>query len=84
MMLSRKKSFLITVLAKSLTLKCLFFFCHFAFSRASPMAHGGSQARAPIRAVAADLHHSHSNKGSEPLVKTTPQLMAMSDHLPTE
>ena len=38
----------------------------FFFFRAVPMAYGGSQARAQIRAVAAGLHHSHSNAGSEP------------------
>ena len=37
---------------------CLFF-------RAAPTAYGGSQARGPIRATAAGLHHSHSNVGSE-------------------
>ena len=35
------------------------------FSRAIPMAYGGSQARGLIRAVAAGLHHSHSNARSE-------------------
>ena len=47
--------------------------CHFIFLlllllclfRAIPVAYGGSQARGPIRAVAAGLHHSHSNAGSE-------------------
>ena len=38
------------------------FFCLF---RAVPMAYGGSQVRGQIRAVAAGLHHSHSNTGSE-------------------
>ena len=32
-----------------------FFFCLFAFSRAAPMAYGGSQTRGLIRAVAAGL-----------------------------
>ena len=40
------------------------FFYLFAFSRAAPTAFGGSQARGLIRAVAAGLHHSHSNAGS--------------------
>uniref|UniRef100_A0A8D0V3C3 Voltage-dependent L-type calcium channel subunit alpha n=1 Tax=Sus scrofa TaxID=9823 RepID=A0A8D0V3C3_PIG len=39
-----------------------FFFCIFAFSRATPMAYGGSQAKGLIRAVAASLHHSHSTQ----------------------
>jgi len=38
----------------------------FLFFRAAPKAYGGSQARGLIGAVAAGLHHSHSNGGSEP------------------
>ena len=56
-----------------------FFFCLFAFSRASPAAYGGSQARGLIRAVAASLCHSHSNAGSEPRLQPTPQLTATPD-----
>ena len=41
----------------------LFFLCLF---RATPMAHGSSQARGPIGATAAGLHHSHSNARSKP------------------
>ena len=37
-----------------------FFVCLFVFW-AAPVAYGGSQARGRIRAVAASLHHSHSN-----------------------
>ena len=44
--------------------------------RAAPEAYGISQARALIRAAAADLHHSHSNAGSEPRLRPTPQLAA--------
>ena len=40
----------------------VFFSCIF---RATPVAYGGSQARALIRATAASLRHSHSNAGSE-------------------
>ena len=40
-----------------------FFFCLF---KATSTAHGGSQAMGAIRAVAAGLHHNHSNSGSEP------------------
>ena len=59
------------------------FFFLFAFPRATPMAHGGSQARGLIRGVAAGLHHSHSNAGSaEPHLCPTPQLTATPD--PTE
>ena len=39
-------------------------FCFVLFSRAAPAAHGGSQVRGLIGAVAAGLHH--SNAGSEP------------------
>ena len=35
-----------------------FFFCLFAFSSAAPATYGGSQARGPIGAAAANLHHS--------------------------
>ena len=49
------------------------------FSRAPPTAYGGSQARGLIGAVAASLHHSHSNTGSEPWLLSTPQLMATPD-----
>ena len=41
------------------------FFFFFGLFRAAPVAYGGSQARGPIGAVAAGLHHSHSNSGSE-------------------
>ena len=58
----------------------LFFFFFFALLfRGAPMAYGGSQARGPIGAIAASLHHSHSNAGSEPCLQPTPQLMAMLD-----
>ena len=44
-----------------------FFFCYlFVISWAAPVAYGGSQARRLIGAVAAGLHQSHSNAGSEP------------------
>uniref|UniRef100_A0A8C3YL35 EF-hand domain-containing protein n=1 Tax=Catagonus wagneri TaxID=51154 RepID=A0A8C3YL35_9CETA len=56
---------------------CLFFF--FALSRTAPAAFGGSQARGLTGAVAADLHHSNSNAGSEPRLQPTPQLKAMPD-----
>ena len=43
------------------------------------MAYGGSQVRALIGAVAASLHHSHSNARSESRLGPTPHLMAMPD-----
>ena len=40
---------------------------------------GGSQARGLIRAVAVGLRQSHSNTGSEPCLRPTPQLTATRD-----
>ena len=57
----------------------LFFFFFGLFSRATPAAYGGSQARGQIAPVAAGLHHSHRNARSEPCLRPTPQLMAMPD-----
>ena len=51
----------------------------FCFLRAAPAAYGGSQARGLIGAVAAGLLHSHSDTGSEPRVRPTPQLTAKLD-----
>ena len=56
-----------------------FFFFFFCIFRAAPAAYGGSQARGLIGAVAAGLHHSHSNMGSEPHLQPTPQLTATPD-----
>ena len=38
----------------------------FGLFRATPLAFGGSQATGQIGAIAASLHHSHSNEGSQP------------------
>ena len=61
-------------------------FLSFSFSfvfvclfRALSAAYGGSQARGQIGAAASDLHHSHSNMGSEPHLRPTPQLTATLD-----
>ena len=51
----------------------------FLSSRAAPGAYGGSQARGQILAIAAGLHHSHSNAESEPRLQPTPQLVATVD-----
>ena len=48
------------------------------------MAYAGSQARGPIGAAAAILHHSHSNTGSEAHLRPTPQLTATPDPQPIE
>ena len=55
----------------------LFFF--FWLFRAAPAAYGSSQARGPIGAIAASLHHNHSNSGSELHLQPTPQFTAMLD-----
>ena len=55
------------------------FFGGFCLFRAAPTGYGGSQARGPIRATAAGLHHSHGNMGSDPCLQPTPQLTAMPD-----
>ena len=57
---------------------CLFIYL-FRLFRAEPLAYGNSQARGPIRAIAAGLCHSHSNTRSEPCLQHTPQLTAMLD-----
>ena len=54
-------------------------FFAFCLYRAAPAAHGGSRTTGLIGAVAAGLHHSHSNTRSEPRLQSTPQLMAMPD-----
>mgnify|MGYP007125349976 CR=1 FL=1 len=57
----------------------ILFYCLFAFSRAAPVAYGGSEARGLIGAVAAGLHQSHSNARSKPHLRPTPQLTATLD-----
>ena len=56
-----------------------FIFFFWLFLRGCTMAYGSSQARGRIRAVAAGLHHSHSNARSELHLWPTPQLKAMPD-----
>ena len=60
---------------------CYYFylFCLFVFSRAAPVAYGGSQARGPIGTVAAGLRHSHSNVGSKLRLQPTAGLTATLD-----
>ena len=56
------------------------FYFIFVFFRAAPAAYGASQATGQIRAVAASLHHNHSNTRSpEPCLRHTPQLTALLD-----
>ena len=61
-----------------------FFFFFFCLFRAAPTAYGSSRARGRIRAVAAGLHHSHSNMGSELHLGPISQLTAVLDPQPTE
>ena len=62
----------------------IYFFCLFAFSRATPTAYGGSQAKGLIGAGATGLCQSHSNAGIRATLQPTPQLTAMPDPQPTE
>ena len=57
----------------------LFLLSFLPFVEPLPTAYGGSQARGPVRAVAAGLCQSLSNVGSEPRMQPTPQLKAMPD-----
>ena len=50
-----------------------FIYLFIVFSRAAPVAYGGSQARDLSGAVATGLCQSHSNAGSEPSLQPTPQ-----------
>ena len=59
--------------------RIFFFFCLFAFSRATSVAHGVSQAWGLIGAIAAGLRQNQSNTGSKPHLRTTPQLTVMPD-----
>ena len=59
-----------------LMFKIAYIFFFLVFFRAAPAAYGGSQARGRIGAIAAGLHQSHSNMGSELRLQPTPQLRA--------
>ena len=56
----------------------------FLLLRAAGMAYGISQARGPIKATAAGLHHSYSNARSQLHLQPTPQLTATPDPQPTK
>ena len=68
-----------TAILHVIFLSFFFFFCLFAVFWAAPAAYGDSQARGPIRAVAASLRHSHGKAGSELCLQPTPQLMVTPD-----
>ena len=57
----------------------IIFIYFFVFSRAAPMAYGGSQDRGLIRAIATGLRQGHSSVGSWPRLRPTPQLTATPD-----
>ena len=73
---SKKGNSIITSLITSVYNNSRLFFPR---KNTAPMVNGGSQARGRIGAVAAGLHHSHSNVGSKPRLKPTPQLRATLD-----
>ena len=54
-------------------------FSFFFFFRATFVAYGDSQARVWIGDVATGLRHIHSNTGSKPPLRPTPEIMAMLD-----
>jgi len=56
-----------------------FFFLSVCLFMSRSVVYGGSQARGLIRAVAAGLHQSHSNSGSELCLQPTPQVTATLD-----
>ena len=59
---------------------CFVLFCfRFAISWATATAYGDSQAMGPTGAAATGPHQSHSNAGSEPCLRPTPQLTATLD-----
>ena len=55
------------------------FFFFFLLFRATPVAYGSSQASGQTGAIAAGLHHSHSNVGYKPHLRPTLQVMATLD-----
>ena len=61
-----------------------FFFLFLFLFRAMPTAFGSSQARDWIGALAASLHHSHSNVGFGPSLQPAPQLTTTLDPSSTE
>ena len=50
---------------------CLFIYLFILLFRATLQAYGSSQASGPTGDTAANLHHSHGNKGSEPHLQYT-------------
>ena len=69
---TRKMSYIVCLIVFFFLL--LFVCLVFCLFRDAHMACGGSQARDLIRSTAAGLRQSHSNAGSEPHLRSTPQL----------
>ena len=65
------------IFSLDLFLNSLLFHWSFFLFRVSPAAYGGSQDRGQTGAVAAGLHHSHSNTRSKTCLRPSPQLKAM-------
>ena len=78
----------VTFVINQVTMYVHFWTYHFHSSfflllfRALPVAWASSPARGWIRATAASLCHIHSNAGSEPCLRPTPQFTAMPDPQP--
>ena len=87
--LKKKKKTLLFFIMKCLLYLCcfylkvyfiyLFIYLFIFLFRTTAVGYGRSQARGQIGAVAASLHHSHSNMGSKPNLWPTPQLIATPD-----
>ena len=73
-----KLNILIKIIFTVLKVFWFLFVCLFVcFFRAVHVAYGSSQARGRITAAAAGLYH--SNAGSNPCLRSTPQLMETAD-----
>ena len=59
--------------------KYIYTYIFFVLSRAAPAAYGCSQARGLIGALATGLHQNHSDMGSEPHLRSTPELTETPD-----
>ena len=68
----------------NMQMNIILFIYLFLVFRATPVTYGSSLARGQVGAIPAGLHHSHTNEGSKPHVRPTPQLTAMPDTQPTE
>ena len=72
------------IVSIKLGLWVVYLFTYFCLFRATHVANGSFQARGPMGATAASLHHSHNYAGSKPCLRPIPQLTATADPWPTE